>query len=173
LAHNDPSAEYPLIGALLDVELVIAGLGATRRTPFRDFSLGHYTTTLEPGEIVTEVRVPTQPPGTGSAFQEVARRHGDFALVSAGAVVSLDNDRVSEARVALGGVDATPVRVTGAELMLRGRALDEDALEAAAQTASDLVSPASDLHGSADYRRHLCRVLVKRCLTEAYHDARR
>jgi CO/xanthine dehydrogenase FAD-binding subunit len=167
LAHNDPSAEYPVVAALLEIELVIRGTHGTRTTSFADFSLGHYVTSLEPAEMVIEVRVPTQQDGTASAFREVSRRHGDFALVSAGALLAMDGQVVREARLALGGVGPTPWRAREAEALLQGRLLDEDSISAAAELAAETVSPPSDMHGSADFRRHLCRILITRCLKEA------
>jgi CO/xanthine dehydrogenase FAD-binding subunit len=167
LAHNDPSAEYPVIGALLEIELVIRGTQGTRIASFADFSRSHFVTSLEPAEMVIEVRVPTQESGTGSAFHEVSRRHGDFALVSAGVVLAMDGDVIRQARLALGGVGPTPQRARQAEAVLQGRVLDEDSISAAAELVAETVSPPSDIHGSADFRRHLGQVLIVRCLREA------
>jgi CO/xanthine dehydrogenase FAD-binding subunit len=167
LAHNDPSAEYPVVAALLEIELVIRGTHGTRTTSFADFSRSHYVTSLEPAEMVIEIRVPTQQDSTASAFHEVSRRHGDFALVSAGAFLAMDGQVIREARLALGGVGPTPWRAREAEALLHGRPLDEDSISAAAELAAETVSPPSDMHGSADFRRHLCRVLITRCLREA------
>jgi carbon-monoxide dehydrogenase medium subunit len=171
LAHNDASAEYPLLGALLEMEVVLQGPNGRRTLAFDDFSLSHFTTAREADELVVEVRVPTRAPDVGWAFQEVARRHGDFGLVSCGALVTMDGDVVEEVRLALGGVGATALRAPDAELLLRGQALNEDSIRAAADSVAEMVSPPSDMHGSADFRRHLCRVLVARCLKEAHAHA--
>lgn len=167
LAHNDPSAEYPVIGALLKIELVIQGPGGRRIVPFADFSLSHYVTSLEPADVLVEVRVPISEGQTGASFLEIARRHGDFALVSAGAQLAFEGSVVRDARLALGGVGATPVRAHAAEAVLEGQPLDEDAIRAAGDLAAEGVSPPSDMHGSAEFRRHLCRVMITRCLREA------
>jgi aerobic carbon-monoxide dehydrogenase medium subunit len=167
LAHNDPSAEYPVIGALLEIELVILGPAGRRLVPFADFSLSHYVTSLEQGDLLVEVQVPVSGGQTGASFLEVARRHGDFALVSAGAVLAFAGSVVRNARLALGGVGATPVRARSAEAALQGRQLDEDAIRTAADLAAESVSPPADMHGSAEFRRHLCRVLTARSLREA------
>ena len=95
IAHNDPSAEYPLVAALLDAEVVIDGPDGRRNAPFREFSVAHYTTTVDAAEMVTEVRMPTIGPRAGWAFLEVARRSGDFALVSVAAVLEVDGGTVA------------------------------------------------------------------------------
>jgi aerobic carbon-monoxide dehydrogenase medium subunit len=167
LAHSDPSAEYPLVAALLDAVVVVAGDGGARQVPFSEFCLGHYTTALTETEIVTEVRFPVLQPGTGWAFLEIARRTGDFALASAAVLLRFDGGTVVEARVALGGAGPTPVRARQAEALLLGRPLTDELIAAAAGEAAGAAQPTSDMHGSADFRRNLCQVLAIRGLKEA------
>jgi CO/xanthine dehydrogenase FAD-binding subunit len=172
LAHNDPSAEYPVIGALLDVQVIAQGSSGNRSIPFKDFGVSYFTTSLQAGEIVVEVQVPVQKPGTGVAFKEVARRHGDFALVSVGAMLRMDGDVVQEARLAMGGVGPTALRAPAAEALLCRQVLDGEVIAAAAELAAAAAEPPSDMHGSAEFRRELCEVLATRCLEEARANAR-
>jgi carbon-monoxide dehydrogenase medium subunit len=173
IAHGDPSAEYPLVAALLDAEVVAHGVHGVRRIPYREFALGHFMTALDETEIVTEVRFPVLPPGTGWAFLEVARRSGDFALASAAVTVRIEDGLVADARVALGAAGPTPLRVPEAESLLQGRSPTDDLLAAAGAAAAGAAEPASDLHASAEFRRHLCEVLTVRALEEARRNASR
>jgi carbon-monoxide dehydrogenase medium subunit len=173
IAHGDPSAEYPLVAALLDAEVVAHGADGIRRIPFREFSLGHFMTALDETEIVTEVRFPVLAPGTGWAFLEVARRSGDFALASAAVTLRIADGLVAEARVALGAAGPTPLRVPEAESLLRGQAPTDDLIAAAGAAAARVAGPSTDLHASADFRRHLCEVLTVRGLKEARRNAGR
>lgn len=170
VAHSDPSAEYPLVGTLLDAVVVTEGAEGTREIPFGEFCVGHFTTALGDAELITELRFPALAPGTGWAFAEVARRAGDFALVSVGVTLRMAGNSVTEARIALGGVGPAPVRATRAESLLRGQRVSDALIEAAAAEAAATVSPPSDMHGSADFRRQLCRVLTARGLREAQRN---
>ena len=171
LAHSDPAAEYPLAAALLDAVVTVTGDDGTRMVPFSEFCLGHFTTALSEAEIITEVRFPVLRPGTGWAFLELARRSGDFAMASAAVTLRLDGGTVAEARVALGGAGPTPVRARQAEALLHGLPLTDELLTEAAGQAAAEAKPSSDLHGSADFRRHLCQVLALRGLKEARRNA--
>jgi carbon-monoxide dehydrogenase medium subunit len=136
-----------------------------------DFFTGFFTTALEPDEILTEVRIPRPAAGTGSAIEEVARRHGDFAMVGAAAVVRLEDAKIAEARIALTGVGGTPVRADDAEAMLAGAEPDEETFAEVGQQAAKTLSPPADVHGSSAYRRHLAAVLVRRTLKLAAQRA--
>ena len=107
------------------------------------------------------------PPNSGAAFEEIARRHGDFALAGVAAQVTLNGDKISEARLAACGVGPGPVRLTGAEDALRGGTLTEDLLAKATAAASAEVDPDSDVHATADYRRKLAGVMTKRAVLKA------
>jgi aerobic carbon-monoxide dehydrogenase medium subunit len=173
LAHADPAAELPAVAVALDAELVAQSRDRGRRTiAAADFFTGFFTTALAPDEILTAIRIPAPAPGTGSAIAEVARRHGDFALVGAVAVVRLEAGRIADARLALTGVSDTPVRAIAAESMLVGaEPTDEAFAEAAGEAAKD-VSPGADVHGTVAYRRHLAGVLGRRTLSMAAQRAR-
>jgi aerobic carbon-monoxide dehydrogenase medium subunit len=173
LAHADPAAEWPAIALALNASVVVHGLSGERTIPAAEFFIGFLTTSLEPDEVVTRIDVPLPAPGTGSSFQEVSRRHGDFAMVGAAATVTLDRDVVTGIGVALSGVGSTPVRAQACESLLAGRVPTDDAVrEAAAATAATL-TPLDDLHATADYRRLLAETLMKRTLTDAISSARR
>jgi len=172
IAHADPAAELPTVVVCLDAELVAEGSGGVRTIPASAFFNGFFTTALGPDEILTGVRVRSAAPGTGAAYEEVARRHGDFAMAGVAAVVRLEADTVAEARIALSGVDLVPVRASKAESVLVGQVLDDATLAAAADEATASLNPASDLHGSAAYRKHVAGVLIRRAVRSAARRAR-
>jgi aerobic carbon-monoxide dehydrogenase medium subunit len=165
IAHADPSAEWCLLAVLLDAVVVLTGPDGEREVPAADFFLGFFTTALEPGELLVEVRLPR--PRPHAALQEFARRHGDFAVVAAAVAVDVDGDRLADPRIVIGGVDEVPVRVEEAERALDGATAGPDAFAAAGRAAAAAVDPASDIHGSAEYRKELTGVLVRRGLAEA------
>jgi CO/xanthine dehydrogenase FAD-binding subunit len=167
LAHADPSAEYSLVLTALDGEVVARGPAGERVIRAGELFETYLTTTLGADEILTEVRLPATAPRAGWAFEEFARRHGDFAIVAIAAVVVGSGERCVEARLAAGGAGPTPIRLGDAEAILVRDGLGEAAVEAAATRAAELVRPDTDIHGSADYRRHLTRVLVSRALKGA------
>ena len=137
-----------------------------------DFFVTYLTTSIEPGEIMTEIRVPRVPEGTGWGFQEQARRHGDFAMVGAVATVNLNAGVCVDPRIVLFGVADRATRMTEAEAGLSGVAPDEAALEAMGEAVSAGVEdPMSDVHASAEYRRDLARVLSIRAMREAVRRA--
>jgi aerobic carbon-monoxide dehydrogenase medium subunit len=156
LAHADPSAEWPVLAVLLEAEIIVEGPEGRRSIAARDFFEGLFTTALRPGELAVEARFPMPPRGDGTAFVEVARRHGDFALGAAAAAVRLDGEgRVAEARLALGGFDSVARRVT------------PDPAVVAAE-----VNPVDDIHAPAAYRRRLAGTLSARALALAEQRAR-
>jgi carbon-monoxide dehydrogenase medium subunit len=168
LAHADPAAEWPALALLLEATIRIAGAGGEREVAARDFFTGVFATDLRPGELAVEATLPWPPPAAGSAFVEVARRHGDFALVGAGALLEMSPDRtIKDVRIVLSGVAATPVRASEAETALEGQRADNDAFAAAATTAAEGLQPADDIHAPAGYRRRAAQALVKRALLKA------
>lgn len=169
LAHADPAAELPAVALALDAELVAAGPGGTRTVPAAEFFDGPFSTVLTPGEILTEVRLPRR--GGGHAFVEFARTHGNFAIVAVAALVELSDGRISRAAVALTGVAPTAVRATAAEQALRGAAPDAASIAAAADAAVAGLTPAGDLHASAETRTDVARVHVRRALELAVSRA--
>lgn len=171
IAHADPSAEYPAVLTALDGEVVARGPKGERTLPPGALFETYLTTTLAPDEILTEVRLPAMPEGAGWAFEEFARRQGDFAIVGVAAAVWRTGERVT-ARLATAGAGATARRLRASEEIVERDGLTDAAIEAAARRASELVEPDSDIHATADYRRHLAGVLTERALKRARDTAR-
>ncbi len=167
IAHADPSAEYPAVLAALEGEVVARSPRGERVVPWHALFRTYLTTSLAPDELLTEVRLPAMPAGAGFAFEEFARRHGDFAIVGIAAMVVRDGPRCRKARLAASGAGPVPVRLRGAEEILEREGLGPDAIQAAARRAAELVQPDSDIHASADYRRHLAAVLTARAVRRA------
>jgi CO/xanthine dehydrogenase FAD-binding subunit len=172
LAHADPAAELPAVALILGAELVAQSHDRGKRTiQAADFFTGFFTTALEPDEILTEIRIPKPTTGTGGAIEEVARRHGDFAMVGAAAVVRLEGGKIGAAHIVLTGVSGTPVRATEAETSLAGAEPTDEVFAEAAEQAGQSLSPPADVHGSSAYRRHLAVVLIRRTLKVAAQRA--
>jgi aerobic carbon-monoxide dehydrogenase medium subunit len=168
LAHADPAGELPAVMAALDGELVVKSSRGERRLDAERFFVGYLTTAIEPNELLVEVRVPIAPARTGTAFLEVSRRHGDFALVGVAATVTLDEGGICTAcAIALTGVGPTPVVARDAARALIGVKPAVSAFEDVARRVAGPLSPDSDLHASSDYRKHLAGVLTRRALARA------
>jgi aerobic carbon-monoxide dehydrogenase medium subunit len=172
LAHADPAAELPAVARALDAEFVVRGPSGERVVPAAEWFEGYLTTSRQPDELLTEVRFPAAAPGTGVSFQEVARRHGDFAMVGLATSVTLSDGAISDARLAFAGVSDVPARAAGTEDLLVGERPSAELFDEAARRAAGDIDPPSDLHGSAEYRRKVAAVLVRRGLREAVDNAR-
>lgn len=172
IAHNDPTAEYPLAAVLLGAEVSVQGPAGSRQIPIEEFFITYLTTALAEDELLTEVRFPKMPATMGWAFQEFARRHGDFAIVETGALLSLDGGVVEDARIAVGGAGPVAFRATDAEDALKGQQLSDQLIEQAAEKAAAMTEPEPDVHASAEYRTHLTKVLTRRALKEAQTRAK-
>jgi carbon-monoxide dehydrogenase medium subunit len=171
LAHADPAAELPAICAAHDATIHVASVRGVREIGFRDFATGFMATALQPDEVVAAVELPIWPASHGHGFHEFARRHGDFALAGAAALLDIGTDNVvRKAALTLFGVTASPLRVDAAEARLTGQPLDASAIRTAAASAW-LVDPISDIHASSEYRRHLAQVLSLRALNDAARRA--
>ena len=170
LAHADPAAELPAVALALDAELVAVGPGGARTIPAAGFFRGPYSTALAPDEILTEIRLPVWP--GGHAFIEFSRVHANFAVVAVAALVELDGDQIRRAALALAGVAPVPVRATSAERALAGAPGDAGTIRAAAGAAAADLSPAGDLHASAETRLGLARTYLRRGLELAVSRAR-
>ncbi|MGA2941520.1 MAG: xanthine dehydrogenase family protein subunit M [Xanthobacteraceae bacterium] len=171
LAHADPAAELPAVCAAYDATIHLASVRGLRAVPFREFTAGFMATALEADEMIAAIDLPIWRQGHGYGFQEFARRHGDFALAGAAALLDVGaNNIVRNAALALCGVAASPIRVEAAEVRLAGQPLDAALIQSAA-AAAWLVEPLSDIHASGDYRRHLAQVLSTRALTDAARRA--
>ncbi|MGD9763974.1 MAG: xanthine dehydrogenase family protein subunit M [Candidatus Binatia bacterium] len=173
ICHADPAAELPALWLAVGGELTAKSASGTRTIRADDFFVSYFTTVLQPNEVATEVKFDAGN-GSGWSMQEVARRHGDFALVGVVAHVSVGNGSVSGARLVVFGAGATPIRAHAAEQALCGagaRKLDAGVLDAAAGKVAATVAPVDDVHASADYRRYVAGVLTKRAIGEAVQRA--
>ena len=168
IVNADPAAEYPAALLALDGEMVLHSTRGKRHVPAASFFEGVLSTVLEPDELLAELIVPKTVPGTGSAFLEISRRHGDFALVGIAAQVTLSGETITNVQLAACGVGPGPVRLSNAEHKVLEAGLTELSVKLAARTAADEVNPLSDIHASADYRRRLTAVLTQRSLMKAH-----
>jgi aerobic carbon-monoxide dehydrogenase medium subunit len=171
LAHGDPAAELPAVALALDAEFVVRSQAGDRVIPAAEWFEGYLTTARRPDELLAQVRFPTAGPGTGVAFLEIARRHGDFAIVGLAASLTLAAGVIADARLALAGVSDVPVRAAGAEDFLVGQRPSENVFEEAARRAAADLNPPADLHGSSDYRKKVAATLVRRGLQAAADSA--
>lgn len=168
LAHADPSAELPALMVALEGTLRIAGPSGEREVAAEDFFLMYFTTCVQADELLTEVRIPVLPPGTGYAFEELARRHGDFALAGVACTLTLAADgTIADCHLGLVGVGMTPVRPRDAEDLLKGTVPSAEQFAAAAELVKEGIMPDSDIHGSGEYRQHLTGVLSERALARS------
>jgi CO/xanthine dehydrogenase FAD-binding subunit len=173
LAHADPAAEWTAVALALDAEFDVLGPAGRRTVPAHDFFVTYFTTALFPGELLTQARFRIPNGRSGSCFIELARRHGDFALVGVCALVNLNADGVvAGVRLALIGVADRAVRARTAEAVLNGLEPSDELLAEAAEAIDSDIRPSSDIHASEDYRRHLARVLTRRALENALVRAR-
>jgi aerobic carbon-monoxide dehydrogenase medium subunit len=173
IAHADPAAELPAVLALLDGHVDLASRRGTRRVRGGDFIVGLLESDVRPGEVVTGASWPVTPPRTGTAFHELARRHGDYALAGVGVTVGLDGDHhVEVARAAFIGVGDGPVLVDLSPV-LAGQPHDALSTDAALAAAREQLDPSDDIHATGSYRRHLAGILLGRALAEAAVDATR
>jgi carbon-monoxide dehydrogenase medium subunit len=167
LAHADPAAEWCTVALALDAEIVAESMAGRRTIAASDFFQGIFATALGPDELLAEVRLPLLDAGWRTGFAELSRRAGDFALAMAAVALRLEDGRIGEARIALGGVADRPLRVPAAEQILTGAKPSPALIEAAAAQARAAAEPMADIHASAEYRRDLTGVMAKRALAQA------
>jgi aerobic carbon-monoxide dehydrogenase medium subunit len=172
LAHADPGAELCAASVVLEARLRVTSVRGEREIAAADFYVGPFSTTLADDELLTEILIPPLPPGAGWAFAEVARRQGDFAIVGTAAVLAVDAaGTITDARLGYLSMDSTCRRASTAEAALTGEVAAPDLFAHAGEIAADELSPSSDLHASADYRRHLAAVLTRRTLAASHARA--
>jgi len=174
LVHADPASELPALLLCLDGVVRAKGPKGERLIPAEKLYMAPLSTSLEPAELATQVRFTLPPDGAGWGFAEVARRHGDFALVGCVAVLALDGDgHVSHARLGFFGAGGTPVRSAAGEASLLGREPTEARRLEAARAAAGALSPDGDLHATAAYRKQVAAVLAERVLGAAVGRCRK
>lgn len=172
LSHSDPAAELPAVAVALRAQMVVESADRGRRTIDADeFFTGFFSTALEPDEILVQVGFPAPAPGTGTAIEEVARRHGDFAMVGAATSLRVEQGRVTDVRTVLTGMSDTPLLLADAGKLLAGAPPDDAAFREAATQLTQKLAPPSDVHGSSAYRRHVAGVLIRRTLQTAARRA--
>src|SRR5262245_861078 len=171
IGQADPSEDLSAVFSAVRATVVVHGSAGTRTVSAREFHVGPYETVVGPAEMITEVRVPIRG-GVGSAYQKVERRAGDWAIAAAGACVWLDGDAVTEVGIGLTAVGAEHFCAPEAEDALRGRSIDDAAIDAAGALAAEHCSPSTDQRGPADYKRHLAGELTRRALRLAAARAR-
>jgi aerobic carbon-monoxide dehydrogenase medium subunit len=167
IAHGDPASDPPTVLLALDAEIVVQGPSGVRTLPASGFFKSVFETELGPQEVLTAVRVPKLAAGTGWSYQKFHRRALDWAIVGVAAVVDRTDGSIDKARIGLTNMGMTPLRATAVEEALAGGGTDREALAAAAENAPEGTSPPSDTNASAEYRRELSKVLVRRALEEA------
>jgi aerobic carbon-monoxide dehydrogenase medium subunit len=168
LVHADPAAELPLLSIALEAIFHIQSAREERSIAASDFYQGYLTTAIAPDELLVRIDFPLPPQGIGWCVTEIARRHGDFAIVAVAVLLGLADDRtVNFARIALGGVGPFPIRVAAAEETLLGEKPETELYRRAGDAAARAVDPPTDIHASSGYRRHVAGVLIRRALTVA------
>ena len=172
LVHADPTAELTAIARALDAQMKIRSSEGERTVPAKDFFITVMTTVLEPSELLVEVEFPVLAPSAGWAFEEFVLRHGDFAVVGVTSVVTLDAEQTcTEVRLAAIGVDEIPFRDPEIEELLQGQKITDSLLDEVAAQMSEKVDPFSDLHATAEQRKHLAGVLAKKTIKKAEEAA--
>jgi aerobic carbon-monoxide dehydrogenase medium subunit len=167
LAHADPAGDLPAVALALDATLIAHGPSGEREIAARDFFVDYLTTSLQPGEILTGVRVPKLGSGWGYRYEKFHRTAQAWAIVGVAALVRRSNGQVAEARIGLTNMGSVPIRAAAVEAAVAGASASSEALRAAAASAAEGTQPPADLHGAPDYRRHLARVLTGRALEAA------
>ena len=168
LVHADPSAEIPTSLCALNGNVKVVGPSGEKILEPEEFFMTYLTTSLEPSDLLVEVRIPALPEKTGWSFGELSRRSGDFAIVAVGILLFTETAGVCrEARISMGGVAPTPVRAEEAEALLAGQKITEKLIAEAAQQAAEETDTEPDYHASAEYRMDMARVFVKKGLQEA------
>lgn len=171
IAHGDPANDHPAIMLALDAEFTLVGPNGSRQVAAGDFFLGTYYTLLEENEILTEIRIPGFGPNTGTSYQKLKRKTGDFATAAAAAVLQLSNGVCQKARISLTNLSDRGLRATEAEAVLEGQAITEELINQAAQKAMDICDPGEDLRGDAEYKTHMGGEMVRRAIRQAIQKA--
>jgi aerobic carbon-monoxide dehydrogenase medium subunit len=167
LAHADPAGDLPAVAVALDAVFSVQSRRGSREIPAAEFFVDWMTSALEPDELLVGVRVPKLGPGWGTHYEKFHRTAQAWAVVGVACAVRRGNGTIEDARVALTNMGSVPVRARAVEEQIAGRSVAESEFKAASERAADGTEPTSDLHGSAEYRRHIAQVLTKRALAAA------
>jgi carbon-monoxide dehydrogenase medium subunit len=172
VANGDPGNDLPAVMMCLGASYEVTGKGGARRIPARAFYRGVYTTALEPGEILTAIRIPSPPHGHGYAYEKLKRKVGDYATAAAAVVLTMTGDTVASCSVGLTNVAETPLWAEQAGKIVIGSTLDAATVKKAVAAAEAITAPASDAHGPAHYRTKMAGVMLARALARARERAR-
>jgi carbon-monoxide dehydrogenase medium subunit len=167
VANGDPGNDMPAVMMCLDAQYEVQGQGGSRRIPAREFYQGAYFTALEPGELVTAIRIPTPAAGHKSAYEKLKRKIGDYAIAAAAVLLEVAGGKVSRASIALTNVGETPLLADAAAELLVGQAPDKALCKKAGQAAAAIAAPASDARGPVAYRRQMAGIMTERALIRA------
>jgi carbon-monoxide dehydrogenase medium subunit len=171
LAHADPANDHPATMLAYDATIVARGPAGTRTIPIDHFFVGLFENSLQPGEVLTEIRIPKPAPGSGGAYLKLERKVGDYAVAAVAVQLHLAGGVVGGVRVGLTNVGPVPRRAQTAEAALAGKAATDDIVEAAGRAAAAECDPSADLRGDIDYKRDMVRVLTKRAVRRAIERA--
>jgi carbon-monoxide dehydrogenase medium subunit len=172
VCHADPAAEMPMMTRLLNGRITARSHSGERVIEAEDFFVGSLMTALEPDEFVTSIAIDALPPGAGWGFEEFSRRPGDFAMACVATTLEFDGGGAKNVRFAMMGIADAPQRFQVVEQLVEGQEIDASLLNRVAAYLSDILAPNTDIHASADYRRHLSGGLARRALTAAWRRAR-
>jgi carbon-monoxide dehydrogenase medium subunit len=171
LAHGDPANDHPATMLALGAEVVATGAKGSRTIPIAQFFTGLFTTALQPAEVLTEIRIPAPPPGSGGAYLKLERKVGDFATAGAAAFLVLKGGIIERAGIGLTNLGPTPIKATAAEASLAGKKADDAAFAEAGRLAASACKPGADRRGSVEYKTAMARVLTIRALRKAAQRA--
>jgi carbon-monoxide dehydrogenase medium subunit len=171
LAHGDPANDHPATMLAIGADVVATGPGGQRTIPVRQLFTAVFTTALNPDEVLTEIRVPVPPPGSGGAYLKLERKVGDFATAGAAAFLVIGGGTIEAAGIGLTNLGPTPIKATDAEQFLKGKKPDDATFAEAARRAAAAASPNVDRRGSVEYKREMARVLTQRALKKAAQRA--
>lgn len=172
VANGDPGNDMPGLMQCLGADYVLAGPSGERTVAAADFYQAAYFTALEPGELLTAIRIPVPPPGHGYAYEKLKRKVGDYATAAAAVILTLSGGSVATCRIALTNVASTPLFAEDASAAVVGSTLDDATVKAAAEAAKAIADPATDGRGTAEYRREMAGVMVARALKKAASRAK-
>ena len=171
LAHADPANDHPATMLAYNAQVVARGPKGARTIVIDDFFIGLFESSLAPGEILAEIRIPRPGPSSGGAYLKIERKVGDYAVAAVAVQLSLSGGKIGAARIGLTNVNPVPIRAKNAEGLLEGKAVTDDVLEAVGRAAAAECDPSADLRGEVDYKRDLVRVITKRAVRRAVERA--
>jgi aerobic carbon-monoxide dehydrogenase medium subunit len=171
LAHADPANDHPAAMLAYGAQIIARGAKGTRTIPIDDLFVGLFETSLAPGEILTEIRIPKPGKASGGAYLKIERKVGDYAVAAVAVQLELAGGAIKQVRIGLTNVSPIPMRAKAAEAALAGNKPTDDVLDAAGRAAAAECDPSADLRGQVDYKRDLVRVLIKRAVRHAVHRA--